>query len=74
MRSQALEHGVIGSVVLAILLWLDLLPTAMLSEVVVVLLGWAIFSTVLVATAGAWIAFARARGRSRPRHRLTHGG
>lgn len=75
MRSQALEHCVFGSVVLAILLWLDLLPTATLREVMVVLLGWAIFSTVLVATAGAWVAFARARGgRSRPRHRLTHGG
>lgn len=76
MRSQALEHCVFGSVVFATLLWLDLIPAAMLHEAVVVLLGWAAFSTFLVASAGAWVAFARARAdaRSRPRHRLPRGG
>ena len=73
MRSQALEHCVLGFAVLATLLWLDLLPTAMLQEAVMVLLGWAAFSTLLVASAGAWVAFARARAdaRSRLSQRLT---
>ena len=73
MRSQALEHCVLGFSVLATLLWFDLLPASMIREVVMVLLGWAAFSTLLVASAGAWVAFARARAeaRSRPRHHLT---
>lgn len=80
MRSQALEHCVLGFTVLATLLWFELVPTAMLKEVVMVLLGWAAFSTLLVASAGAWVAFARARAdaranaRSRHRQRLTHQG
>ena len=73
MRSQALEHCVLGFTALATLIWLDLLPTAMLRDVVAVLLGWAAFSTLLVAFAGAWVAFARARAdaRSRSHQRLT---
>ena len=41
-----------------------------------VLLGWAAFSTVLVASAGAWVAFGRARAeaRSRPRQHMPHRG
>ncbi len=77
MRSHALEHCVLGFTVLATLIWLDLLPTEMLEKAVMVLLGWAAFSTLLVASAGAWVAFARARAdaRSRPNRRLTtHGG
>ena len=65
MRSQALEHCVMGFAVLAMLLWLDLVPTAALGKAVMALLVWAAFSTVLVASAGAWIAFARGRGGSR---------
>ena len=61
MRSQALEHCVLGFTVLTTLLWLDLVPTAMIQEAAMVLLGWAAFSTLLVASAGAWVAFARAR-------------
>jgi hypothetical protein len=59
--------------VVATLLWLDLVPTAMLREALMVLLAWAAFSTLLVASAGAWVAFARARAdaRSRPGQRLT---
>ncbi|CAA9261066.1 MAG: hypothetical protein AVDCRST_MAG08-2679 [uncultured Acetobacteraceae bacterium] len=73
MRSQALEHCVLAFTVIATLFWLDLVPTAVLQEAVVVLLGWAAFSTLLVASAGAWVAFARARAeaRSRPRQHLT---
>lgn len=64
MRSQALEHCVLGFTVLATLIWLDLIPTSMLQEAAVVLLAWGVISTVLVATAGAWIALGRARSRS----------
>jgi hypothetical protein len=73
MRSQALEHCILGFTVLATLVWFDLLPAAMLRDVVMVLLGWAAFSTLLVASAGAWVAFARARARARshPERRLT---
>ncbi len=77
MRSQALEHCILGLAVFATLIWLDLFPTTKLQEVAVVLLGWAAFSTLLVAFAGAWVAFARARAdaRSRPnRHLTTHRG
>lgn len=73
MRSQALEHCVLGFTAVATLLWLDLLPAAMLGEAAMLLLCWAAFSTVLVASAGAWVAFARARAnaRSRPDRRLS---
>ena len=54
---------------LVTLIWLDLLPTAMLQEAAMVLLAWAVFSTVLVASAGAWVAFARARAGARSGHR-----
>ena len=77
MRSQALEHCILGFAALATLLWLDLLPTGLLQDAVTVLLCWAAFSTLLVASAGAWVAFARARAdaRSRVHQRLTtHNG
>lgn len=76
MRSQVLEHCVLGFTALATLIWLDLLPTTMLQEAAMVLLAWAVVSTLLVAFAGAWVAFARARARaeahSGPRRPLTH--
>ena len=71
MRSQALEHCILGFAAVATLFWLDILPTAMLEEAVMVLLGWAAFSTLLVASAGAWVAFARA-ARARPSQHLAH--
>lgn len=84
MRSQVLGHCVLGFTVFATLLWLDLLPTEFLRDALTVLLCWAAFSTLLVASAGAWVAY----GRSRPRveearsrvdrrlatHRATHQG
>lgn len=75
MRSQALEHCVFGLAVVTTLLWLDLVPAALLRDALFFVLAWAAFSTLLVASAGAWIAFARARAREgappRPRQ-LTH--
>ena len=68
----------LGFIAFATLIWFDLLPAAMLREVAAVLLAWAVFSTLLVASAGAWIAFARARARadtrSRPRQHMTRQG
>ena len=66
-----------GFAVLIALIWLDLIPTEMLREVAMVLLGWAAFSTLLVASAGAWVAYARARADAHPRppprqHLTTH--
>lgn len=57
----------LGFTALVTLIWLDLLPTAMLQEAAMVLLAWAVFSTLLVASAGAWVAFARARARASTR-------
>ena len=76
MRSQALEHSVLGFTVLATLIWFNVLPAAFLEQAAMVLLAWAAFSTFLVGSAGAWVAFARARARadnarSRPEQRLT---
>ena len=67
MRYQALEHCGLGFTVLATLIWLDLVPTALLQEVAMVLLAWAAFSTLLVASAGAWVAYSRARADARGR-------
>ncbi len=67
MRSQAVEHCVLGFTIFATLIWLDLLPAALLRDVAMVLLAWAAFSTLLVASAGAWVAYARARARSERR-------
>ena len=50
-----------GLAVFATLIWLDLLPIEFLRDALMVLLGWAVFSTLLVASAGAWVAFARSR-------------
>jgi hypothetical protein len=75
MRSQALQHCVLGFVVVAALFWFNVLSVSLLRDAAMVLLGWAAFSTLLVASAGAWIAFTRARAeaRARPsRHLTTH--
>ncbi|HYI85299.1 MAG TPA: hypothetical protein VEX11_19105 [Acetobacteraceae bacterium] len=69
MRSQALQHCLLGFVVVAALFWLDVLSLAVLRDAAVVLLGWAVFSTVLVASLGAWVAFGR-RARTAARSRL----
>ncbi len=67
MRFHAVEHCIFGSAVLASLLWLGLIPTEFLRDVAMVLLAWAGFSTLLVASAGAWVAFARSRADARSR-------
>jgi hypothetical protein len=65
MRLRILEHCILGFVALGVLIWLDLLPPGMLGRVAIALLGWAAFSILLVASAGAWVAFARAAPRRR---------
>ena len=61
MRQQAVQHWVIGLVVLATVLWLDLVQVEALRRVALLTLAWAAASTLLVASAGACIAFARSR-------------
>ena len=70
MRSQALEHCVLGSVILATLIWMDLVSAEFLGQAGILLLAWAGVSTLLVASAGAWVAFARTRHAKRlsPHH------
>jgi xanthine/uracil permease len=65
MRSQALEHCILGLVVLVTLIWLDLLRPEFLEQAAVLFLAWAGVSTLLVASAGAWVAFARTRHAKR---------
>jgi hypothetical protein len=74
MRSQALDHCILGLAVVATLFWLDIVPTSILRDAAMVLLGWAVFSTLLVASAGALVALGRARAEARSRldQRLAH--
>lgn len=61
MRSQAVQHGILALVVLATVLWLDLVSVEMLRRAVIFVLVWIGASTLLVGSAGACIALARAR-------------
>ena len=65
MRPKAIEHVILVAAILVSLLCLDLLPPGeMLGQVARGLLAWAVFSTLLVASAGAWIALRRSLRRS----------
>jgi hypothetical protein len=61
MRQQAVQHWVLGLVIVATFLWLDLVPAEMLRRAALITLAWAGASTLLVASAGACIALARTR-------------
>ena len=61
MRQQAVQHWVLGLVVVATILWLDLVPAEVLRRAALLTLAWAVASTLLVASAGACIALARTR-------------
>jgi hypothetical protein len=61
MRQQAVQHWVLGAVVVATFLWLDLVPADVLRRAALFTLVWAAASTLLVASAGACIALARTR-------------
>ena len=65
MRQHAVQHWVMGLVVLTTVLWLDLVPTDVLRRAAYFTLVWAGASTLLVASAGACIAFARLRQERR---------
>lgn len=65
MRQQAVQYGILTLVVVATVLWLDLVPAGMLRRAALFTLAWAGGSTLLVASAGAWIALARTRQRRR---------
>jgi hypothetical protein len=61
MRQQVIQHWVLGLVVLATFLWLDLVPAETLRRAAFFTLVWAGASTLLVVSAGACIALARTR-------------
>jgi hypothetical protein len=61
MRSQAVQHWVLGFVLLSTMLWLDLLPAEFLRRAALFTLAWAGASVLLVGSAGAWVALARQR-------------
>lgn len=65
MRSPPVQHAILGLVILATLLWLDVVPAEALGRIALLVLVWAIGSTLLVAAAGAWVALARSRRRAR---------
>lgn len=61
MRQAALQHVVLALVVFATFAWMDLVSAEMLRRAVMYTLVWFGASTLLVASAGAWIALARTR-------------
>jgi hypothetical protein len=63
MQHSAKEYAVHGKVVLASLLWLDLLPSRWLGHAALLFLVWAVASTIFVALVAAWVALARSRRR-----------
>lgn len=65
MRQQAMQHWVMGSVIVATFLWLDLVPAELLRRAALITIAWAAASTLLVASAGACIALARTRQHRR---------
>jgi hypothetical protein len=72
MPSPSVRILLLASLAVAMLLWLDLLPAEVLGQAARLALGWSILSTVIVAGAGAWVAFRRAAaeraaGLARPR-------
>jgi hypothetical protein len=66
MQSRPIEHCILGFVVLATLVWLELLTAEILRDAAVLFLVWAGFSTLLVASAGAWVAYVRTRQARHP--------
>jgi hypothetical protein len=69
MHSQVLQHWVLGFVLVATVLWLDLIPGEWLRRMGLLLLAWAAASTLLVASAGACVALIRTR-QNRPTVRV----
>jgi hypothetical protein len=61
MQAQMLGHGVLGLAMLTTLLWMGLLPADLVLRAAELLLVWGVLSTLLVACAGAWVAFGWSR-------------
>ncbi|MDB5371462.1 MAG: hypothetical protein JWP04_104 [Belnapia sp.] len=61
MQSEMVGHAILGAVTLTTLVWLGLVPAAGLLYVFQWLLAWAALSTLLVGSAGAWVALGRFR-------------
>lgn len=65
MQQQAMQHWVMGMVVVSTFLWLDFVSAELLYRAALITLVWAGASTLLVASAGACIALARTRQHRR---------
>lgn len=61
MASRAMETGIIGFVLLAAVLWLEMVSGEALIHGLKLLAAWALASTLAVAAAGAWMALRRSR-------------
>jgi hypothetical protein len=73
MPPRTLDTIMLSALTLVTLLWLEVLPPGLLAQVVMVLLGWALLSTLLVGTAAAWVALARSRhARPASRRQVQH--
>jgi hypothetical protein len=68
MRSQAVQHWILACVVVATVLWLDLITADLLYRIALFSLAWAGASTLLVASVGALVALARMRHTHRHHH------
>jgi len=63
MPSRMIEHCILAFATIAMAFWLDVVPGHVLGQAAKLLLAWAVFSTLLVASAGAWVALGRSAGR-----------
>jgi hypothetical protein len=69
-----LGNAILGAVILATTIWLELAPTAWLWQALEYLAIWGALSTLLVGCIGAWIALGRARQEAAPRRATVRRG
>jgi hypothetical protein len=67
-----LGTAVLGAVIVTTVVWLGLAPAAWLWLALQYLVIWGVFSTLVVAAIGGWVALGRARQEPR-RHALRQG-
>lgn len=62
-RTELMQHGILGTLVLTMLFSFDFLPSTLLGECALALALWAALTTFLVAALGAWVALRRQHRR-----------
>ena len=65
MTPRSIEFCTYGFVAAATVLWLGLVPPDLLGQALRVVLAWSLFSTLLVGSAGAWVALRRSLAQQR---------